>query len=230
MKTRSSSRIAARSSSADRSSAAACSSSAAHSSSADRIPVKPTNKSSDTKHSTMDDTTGDPKDKNSASTSEGTWTHGENDYAPRSTASPTRSDAMVDSESESFSLYPEVLLTEEEFPTQVSVKDNLETGDETLMRMEDVMPQKMSPSVNVLFTTPARKWTSSSGTQPLGPLGPGRSTRSGKVPVKFNAAHVFLEATKNINKKKSSDTKHSTMDDTTGDPKVESDQICTDCT
>ena len=68
MKTRSSSRIAARSSSADRSSAAACSSSAAHSSSADRIPVKPTNKSSDTKHSsTMDDTTGDPKDMNNNS-------------------------------------------------------------------------------------------------------------------------------------------------------------------
>ena len=89
---------------------------------------------------------------------------------------------------------------------QVSVKDNLETGGETLLKMEDVMPQK-APSVNVLFTTPARK-----------------------VPVKFNAAHIFLEATKDINNnnkgkgKKSSDTKHSTMDDTTGDPKVESDQ------
>ena len=122
----------------------------------------------------MDDTAGDPKDKNSASTSEGTRTHGENDYAPRS--------------------------------MQVSVKDNLESGGDTLLKMEDVMPQK-APSVNVLFTTPARK-----------------------VPVKFNAAHIFLEATKDINNnnkgkgKKSSDTKHSTMDDTTGDPKVESDQ------
>ena len=136
--------------------------------------------------------------------------------------------AMVDSESESFSLadpddvpvYPEVLLTEEELPTQVSVKDNLETGDETLMRMEDVMPQKMSPSVNVLFTTPARKWTSSSGTQPLGP---GRSTRSGKVPVKFNAAHVFLSAAKDINNNKvESDQK--TL------PPSGRNRICTDCT
>ena len=52
---------------------------------------------------------------------------------------------------------------------------------------------------------------STSGTQPLR-----RSTRStsGKVPVRFNAAQVFLAAAK-----KSSDTKHSTMDDTTGDPK-----------
>ena len=189
MKTRSSSRIAASSSAARSSSAtAACSSSADRSK-----PTKPSD--------------------NSSSITDGT--HGENDYAPSSTASPTRSDAdglpdeadmaMVDSESESFSLYPEVLLTEEELPTQVSVKDNLETGGETLLKMEDVMPQK-APSVNVLFTTPARK-----------------------VPVKFNAAHIFLEATKDINNnkgkgKKSSDTKHSTMDDTTGDPKVESDQ------
>ena len=95
MKTRSSSRIAASSSAARSSSAtAACSSSAARSK-----PTKPSD--------------------NSSSITDGT--HGENDYAPRSTASPTRSDAMtmVDSDSESFSLadpddvpvYPEVILT-----------------------------------------------------------------------------------------------------------------------
>ena len=40
---------------------------------------------------------------------------------------------------------------------QVNIKANQETGDETLVGMQDMMPQKQFPSVNVLFTTAAKK-------------------------------------------------------------------------
>ena len=40
---------------------------------------------------------------------------------------------------------------------QVNIKANMETGDETIMRMEDVMPRKQFPSVKVIFAKASRK-------------------------------------------------------------------------
>ena len=40
---------------------------------------------------------------------------------------------------------------------QVNIKANMETGDETIMRMEDMMPRKQFPSVKVIFAKASRK-------------------------------------------------------------------------